>query len=75
MDKKAGEVMKRSTQWDLVGILGLILGLGIVILLFGRYMPIRFRDAPSDYILWFIVSGFAILFSFLSFIFAYMEGK
>ena len=67
--------MKKSTQWDIVGVFGLILGLGIVISLFGEYLPIRFRDTLSDVILWLVVSGIAIIFGFMGFIFGYLEGK
>ena len=67
--------LKKSTQWDIVGVFGLILGLGIVISLFGEYFPIQFRDTPSDYILWVVVSGIAFMFSLMGFIFGYLEGK
>lgn len=67
--------MKKSVQWDIVGVFAFILGIGIAISLFGKYLPIRFRDTPSDYILWSIMSGIAILFSFMCFIFGYLESK
>jgi len=67
--------MKRSTQWDFLGVFGLILGLVIVISLFGEYMPIQLRDTPSDYILWVVVSGIAFMFCLMGFIFGYLEGK
>ena len=70
-----GGSMKRSTQWDIVGVFGLVLGLGIMISLFYEYMPLRFRDTPSDYIMWSIVSGISILFGIVTFIFGYLEAK
>ena len=75
LEFKIGKNLKRSTQWDIVGVFGLILGLGIVISLFGEYFPIQFRDTPSDYILWVVVSGIAFMFSLMGFIFGFMEGK
>ena len=67
--------MKKSTQWDLVGVFGLILGLGIVISLFGEYLPIRFRDTLADAVLWLVVSGIAFIFGFMGFVFGYLEGR
>ena len=69
------ETLKKSTQWDIVGVFALTLGLGIVISLFGGYFPIQFYDSPSDVILWLIVSGIAILFSLMGFIFGFLEDK
>lgn len=67
--------LKRSTQWDIVGVFAITLGLGIAISLFGEYLPIQYRDTPSDVILWLIVSGISILFSIMGFIFGFLEGK
>ena len=67
--------MKRSTQWDILGVFGLVLGLGIVIALFGEYFPKQFRDTPSDYILWLVVTGLGFMFSLMGFIFGYLEGR
>lgn len=67
--------LRKSTQWDIVGVFGFMLGLGIAVSLFGEYMPIQYRDTRSDYILWIIVGGIGIVFGFMSFIFAYFEGK
>lgn len=67
--------LKKSTQWDIVGVFALTLGLGITISLFGEYLPIRYRDTLSDVILWLIVSGISILFSIMGFIFGYLEGR
>ena len=67
--------LKKSTQWDIVGVFALMLGLGIAISLFGGYFPIQFRDTPSDFILWLIVSGLAIMFSFMGFVFGFLEGR
>jgi len=58
-----------------MGIFALMLGLGIVIMLFGGYFPIQFVDTPGDFILWLIVSGLAIIFSFMGFVFGFLESK
>ena len=73
--KRKWKRMKRSTQWDILGIFALTLGLGIVISLFGKYLPVELRDTPSDYILWVVVSGVNFVFSLMGFIFGYFEGK
>lgn len=62
-------------QWDIVGVFALTLGLGVAICLFGGYFPIQFYDTPSDFILWLIVSGIAILFSLMGFVFGFLENK
>lgn len=67
--------LKRSTQWDIVGVFALMLGLGIMVCLFGGYFPKQFYDHPSDIILWLFVSGIAILFSVMGFIFGFLEGR
>jgi hypothetical protein len=67
--------LKKSGQWDIEGVFALILGLGTAISLFSKYLPIQFRDTPSDFILWLIASGIAILFSVMGFTFGFLEGK
>ena len=67
--------MKKSTQWDIVGVFGLTLGLGTIILLFGEYLPKWAYDNPSDSFLLLVVSGVEIMFGFMCFIFGFFEGK
>ena len=69
------KLLKRSTQWDVVGVFGLTLGLGIAFSLFGEYLPLQFRDTFPDVIIWMFVSGISILFSIMGFVFGYLEGK
>ena len=67
--------LKKSTQWDVFGVFALMLGLGTVICLFGGYFPKQWYSNPSSLILWLIVSGIAVLFSAIGFIFGFLEGK
>ena len=62
--------MKRSTQWDIVGVFALVMS-------FVSFYFFRFGKADSPFIglghpLLMVVF---LLFSFMSFIFGYLEGK
>lgn len=69
------ETLKKSTQWDIVGIFGLTLGLGTIILLLGEYLPKWAYSNPSQPILLLVVSAIEIIFGLMCFIFGYLESK
>ena len=52
-----------------------MLGLGTVICLFGGYFPKQWYNHPLGPILWLFVSGIAIIFSVMGFIFGFLEDK
>ena len=66
--------MKRSTQWDIVGVIALIIGLSAWVSIF--YTRGLFNLGGT--LIWFgnpFVIGFAVLFGFMCFIFGFFEGN
>ena len=66
------KLLKKSTQWDIVGIGALLWGLGLLIFLFSPYSH---NVNPHVGFVWLVVSGFSVILGFICLVLGYFEGK
>ena len=70
--------MKRSTQWDIVAVFSLFLGFSMLMAMIYTRLAYSAGRGVSTFIEFYgnpFVAVFAIAFSFMCFIFGYLEGR
>lgn len=72
--EREGDKMKRATQWDIVGVLGLIIGTAIFTYAFVPGLGLYTLEGPQGMMLM-ILAFIAIGFGFMAFILSHLDKK